>query len=100
MSSAANILSSLPHRYPFLMIDGLVEIELGKRAKGYKNVTRNEWFITEAHPYMPNTMIVEALAQLGAFTAGAETKGLAKYRGPRKVIGISYESQTSLCGVV
>ncbi|WP_442601908.1 beta-hydroxyacyl-ACP dehydratase [Paenibacillus sp. KN14-4R] len=58
----------IPHRYPFLMIDQMIEIDQGKWAKGFKNVTRNEWYITDANPCMPSAMIVEALAQLGAFT--------------------------------
>ncbi|MNI01159.1 3-hydroxyacyl-[acyl-carrier-protein] dehydratase FabZ [compost metagenome] len=66
----------LPHRYPFLMVDRVVEIEPGHSAKGYKNVSWNEWYITEDQNHMPSMMIVEALAQLGAFAAAGEAKGL------------------------
>lgn len=59
----------LPHRYPFLLVDRVTEIEEGKSIKGYKNVTANESFF-EGHfpekPIMPGVLILEALAQLGA----------------------------------
>ena len=56
----------LPQRYPFLMVDRVVEIEMGKRIKAYKNVTTNEEFF-QGHfpqkPIMPGVLIIEALAQ-------------------------------------
>jgi len=56
----------LPQRYPFLLVDRVVEIELGKRIKAYKNVTANEEFF-EGHfpgkPIMPGVLIIEAMAQ-------------------------------------
>jgi len=59
----------IPHRYPFLLVDRLVELEPGKRAIGIKNVTVNEPFF-EGHfpdyPVMPGVLIIEALAQVGA----------------------------------
>ncbi|MCY9513218.1 hotdog family protein [Paenibacillus apiarius] len=70
------ITSVLPHRYPFLMVDRVSELEPGKWVKGYKNVTPNEWFMNEAQPHMPGTMIVEALAQLGAFATTGSGSGL------------------------
>lgn len=77
MKGKLNPMNTLPHRYPFVMIDRVVEVEEGKWAKGYKHVSRNEWFITESEPCMPHMMIVEALAQLGAFTVkGGEQGGL------------------------
>ncbi|EJW16289.1 beta-hydroxyacyl-ACP dehydratase [Paenibacillus alvei] len=63
------VMAALPHRYPFLMIDRVTHIEEGKSAHGYKHITHNEWFISAAMPFMPDTLIIEALAQLGAFTA-------------------------------
>lgn len=63
------IMQIIPHRYPFLLIDKVIDIEIGKRAVGIKSVTINEPFF-QGHfpmmPVMPGVLIVEALAQLGA----------------------------------
>ncbi len=59
----------IPHRYPFLLIDQVVELEEEKRAVGIKNVTFNEPFFQghfPEYPVMPGVLIVEALAQVGA----------------------------------
>lgn len=74
--SKINIQNILPHRYPFLMVDCIVEVESGKWVKGYKNVSCNEWFITESQPTMPHMLIVEAIAQLGAFVSTENTDGI------------------------
>lgn len=62
----------IPHRYPILLVDRIVELEPGKRAVGLKNVSTNEWFF-EGHfpgnPIMPGVLIIEALAQTGAVAA-------------------------------
>ncbi|MBO1625682.1 3-hydroxyacyl-ACP dehydratase FabZ family protein [Bacillus arachidis] len=71
-----NINDILPHRYPFLMIDRITDIEDGKSVKGYKLITNNEWFITESQNNMPHLLIVEALAQLGAFVGTNNSTGL------------------------
>lgn len=58
----------LPHRYPFLLVDRILEMELGKRVVGIKNVTLNEPFFPghfPGHPIMPGVLIVEAMAQVG-----------------------------------
>ena len=63
------IMRVLPHRYPFLLVDRILEIESGKRAVGIKNVTANEPQFTghfPDRPIMPGVLIVEAMAQLGA----------------------------------
>ena len=60
------VLSLLPHRYPFLLIDKVVEFEPDKRLRGLKNVTYNEPYFTghfPRRPVMPGVLIVEAMAQ-------------------------------------
>ena len=64
------IQSLIPHRYPFLFVDFIENVQLGESAVGIKNVTLNEWYFQghfPEHPIMPGVLIVEALAQ----TAGA-----------------------------
>ncbi|SHH60419.1 MULTISPECIES: 3-hydroxyacyl-ACP dehydratase FabZ [Virgibacillus] len=61
----------IPHRYPFLLVDRVTEIEEGKRVAGLKNVTANEPFFQGHFPeyaVMPGVLIIEALAQLGAIS--------------------------------
>lgn len=70
MYSIEEIKEVIPHRYPFLLIDKILEVEEGKRAVGMKNVTVNEPFFNghfPEYPVMPGVLIVEALAQVGAF---------------------------------
>jgi len=66
------ILKRLPHRYPFLLVDRVVEIERGKSLTALKNVTMNEPFFVGHFPHrpvMPGVMILEALAQAAAILA-------------------------------
>ncbi|MCA9816037.1 MAG: 3-hydroxyacyl-ACP dehydratase FabZ [Cyanobacteriota/Melainabacteria group bacterium] len=61
----------LPHRYPFLLVDRVLEVDPGKSAKGFKNLTANEPFFQGHFPFrgiMPGVLMVEALAQLASIT--------------------------------
>lgn len=63
------ILKCLPHRYPMLLVDRILELEPGKSLKGLKNVTMNEPFFQGHYPgkpIMPGVLIIEAMAQAGA----------------------------------
>ncbi len=69
MMDIKEIREILPHRYPFLLVDKITEMEEGKRVKGYKNVTINEPFFQghfPEYPVMPGVLVLEALAQVGA----------------------------------
>jgi len=76
----------LPHRYPFLLIDRVVEVEHGKRVLAFKNVTGNEHFF-QGHfpdrPVMPGVLVIEALAQAGGvlsqLTHGGSLTGRLSY---------------------
>ena len=67
--SAQQIQELLPHRWPFLMVDRIIELDPGARAVGLKNVSINEPFFQghfPDYPIMPGVLIVEALAQVGS----------------------------------
>lgn len=76
-----DILKTLPHRYPFILVDRVLEYEEGKRAVAIKNVTINEPFF-QGHfpdqPVMPGVLIVEAIAQVGAVLALRQPSSLGK----------------------
>jgi len=77
---AADIMRIIPHRYPFLLIDRVVELEPGKRVVAMKSVTANEPQFTghfPGRPIMPGVLMVEALAQAGAVAV----LSLPDYRG-------------------
>ncbi|MGA0954060.1 MAG: 3-hydroxyacyl-ACP dehydratase FabZ, partial [Burkholderiaceae bacterium] len=64
--SVQDIIKTLPHRYPFLLVDRVEELVPGERIHAYKNVTINEEFFTghfPHYPVMPGVLIIEALAQ-------------------------------------
>ena len=76
----------LPHRYPFLLVDRILELEPGKRAVGIKNVTANEPFFQGHFPQravMPGVLIIEAMAQVGGvmILSVDEHKGKLAYLG-------------------
>ena len=81
------IMQLLPHRYPFLLVDRVLEFELSKRVVGIKNVTSNEPFFVghfPGKPIMPGVLIVEAMAQTGgilAFKSFPEMKGSVLFIG-------------------
>ena len=73
-----DIIKLLPHRYPFLLVDRITEIELGKSVVGYKNVTANEHFFQghfPGNPIMPGVLIIEAMAQVGGVLARLSIQG-------------------------
>lgn len=91
MLSTVEIMKIIPHRYPFLLIDFIEELEPGKRAVGIKNVTMNEPFFQghfPDYPVMPGVLIVEALAQVGtvALLSLPDNEGkLAFFAGIEKI---------------
>ncbi len=72
MFDIQEIMKLLPHRYPFLLVDRIVEFDPGRRIVGLKNVTINEPFFPghfPEYPIMPGVLIIEALAQVGGILA-------------------------------
>ena len=66
------LVALLPHRYPFLLVDRILELELDRRIVGLKNVTRNEPFFQghfPCYPVMPGVLIIEAMIQVGGVLA-------------------------------
>lgn len=77
------ILEILPHRYPFLLVDKILECKLGESIKGLKNVTINEYFFQghfPGQPIMPGVLILEAMAQVGGILAYLSNEGEMKNR--------------------
>ena len=95
MMDVREIQAIIPHRFPFLLIDRILELEPGVRAVGLKNVTINEEFFQghfPHYPIMPGVLIIEAMAQVAgvlAFKSGVKGKSVffmsiekAKFRRP------------------
>lgn len=80
-----NLLEILPHRYPFLLIDQVVEVDPGVRVVCIKNVTFNDWYFQDHysdHPVMPGMLILEAMAQTGGIlilSSSPQRDGLVAY---------------------
>jgi 3-hydroxyacyl-[acyl-carrier-protein] dehydratase len=92
----AEIRDLIPHRYPFLLVDGIEELEPGVRAVGIKNVTQNEPFFQghfPGYPVMPGVLIIEAMAQVGAvgvMAGGDHRDKLALFAG---IDGVRFRRQ-------
>jgi len=95
MMNVVDIMKKLPHRYPFLLVDRIIALELNVSITGIKNVTINEPFFQghfPGQPIMPGVLIIEAMAQVGgmlAFSSGNDAKSVffmsiekAKFRKP------------------
>jgi len=95
MMNINEIMQHLPHRYPFLLVDRIIDVQPGKGITGIKNVTFNEPFFQghfPGQPIMPGVLIIEAMAQvagIAAFSSGMEGKAVyfmsiekAKFRRP------------------
>lgn len=82
MIDIKEIMSILPHRYPFLLVDRIIDLVSNESAKGIKNVTINEPFFHghfPGNPVMPGVLIIEAMAQVAgilAFKSGMEGTGV------------------------
>ncbi len=86
MMNIHEIMDFLPHRYPFLLIDRILEFEENKRIVGMKNVTINEPFFQghfPGHPIMPGVLLLEAMAQTGGVMA---LKSLPEGEAKKKVL--------------
>ena len=85
MLDVNEIMKLLPHRFPFLLVDRVLEIDPGKKIVGLKNVTMNEPFFPghfPGHPVMPGVLIVEAMAQVAAilvYSSSADNKDKITY---------------------
>ncbi len=89
-----DIIKLLPHRYPFLLVDRIIEIELGKRVVGLKNVTANEPFFQghfPGNPIMPGVLITEAMAQVGGVLARLTLSGPAEKENTDSVLFMSMD---------
>ncbi|WP_400162285.1 3-hydroxyacyl-ACP dehydratase FabZ [Brevibacillus sp. TJ4] len=97
---SVQIQAIIPHRYPFLLVDKIVELEMGKRAVGLKNVTVNEPFFQghfPGYPVMPGVLIVEALAQVGAVAILSMEEHQGKLGMFAGIDGFRFKEQVKPC---
>ncbi len=90
-----DIIKILPHRYPFLLVDRIIELELWKRVVGLKNVTLNEHFFQghfPGNPIMPGVLIIEAMAQVGGILARLSVKGILEEKKDGSIYFISMDN--------
>jgi 3-hydroxyacyl-[acyl-carrier-protein] dehydratase len=89
-----DIIQLLPHRYPFLLVDRITEIEIGKKVVGFKNVTFNEHFF-QGHfpgkPIMPGVLIIEAMAQVGGILARLSVPGVLERKDKDSIYFMSMD---------
>ncbi len=97
MLNIEEIKALIPHRYPFLLVDKVVELEAGKRAVGIKNVTANEEFFNGHFPsyaVMPGVLIVESLAQVAGLTVAKAMKGQTKLVYLPRLMAVNSKGQS------
>ena len=73
MMESREIQTFLPHRYPFLLVDRIVEIEPGKKGIGIKNLSGGEWFF-QGHTAYPPVLLLESLAQVGGIVLASRVR--------------------------
>jgi len=81
----SEITKIIPHRYPFLLVDRIIELELNEKIVGIKNVTANEPFFQghfPGEPIMPGVLVVEAMAQVGGIMARLSIPGVMEKENP------------------
>lgn len=86
----------LPHRYPFLLVDKVIELEPGKRVVGIKNVSANEPFFQghfPEYPIMPGVLIVEALAQIAGIAVAVIEENKGKLGVFASIDGMKFKKQ-------
>jgi beta-hydroxyacyl-ACP dehydratase FabZ len=89
-----DIIRILPHRYPFLFVDRIIELELNKRVVGIKNVTINEPFFQghfPGNPIMPGVLIIEGMAQVGGVLARLSIPGLLEDQNRQNIFFMSMD---------
>ncbi|MFH1082248.1 MAG: 3-hydroxyacyl-ACP dehydratase FabZ [Pseudomonadota bacterium] len=89
-----DIIKILPHRYPFLLVDKIIDMELNKRVVGIKNVTANESFFQghfPGNPIMPGVLIIEAMAQVGGILARMSIPGVMERGKSGSILFVSMD---------